>query len=94
MPLKKKKGKKRGTVKPLILLAAIGVFPLRKKRTERIKQEKNLSTASLWYQLAQLDCRATFWFQTTISYLLTVRMCVWYFSYAFGSVSIQCFKPR
>lgn len=64
-----------GTVFVKPLLAGTGVFPLRKKGTERIK-EKILTGASVWFQPAQLDCRAIFWLQITISYLLKVRMCV------------------
>lgn len=67
-------GKKRGLVK--LQLTGTGVFPLRKKGTERIK-EKNLNAASLWFQFAWLDCRAIFWLKITILYLLKVStLCV------------------
>lgn len=56
------------------------IFPLRKNGTERIK-EKKFNVASLWFQLAQLDCRAIFWLQIRISYLLKVCVCVCVYIY-------------
>lgn len=77
LPQAKKKRKKKKVVVVKSLLTGTRVFPLRKEGTERIK--KILNGAFLWFQLAQLDCRAISWLQITISYWLkgSIYVCVW-----------------